>query len=450
MTDHGSRTRLPRSVWTFALVAALAAGLAWLGYASSRGLHNGRESDLHRRWVVCQYVRAGVNPYPLALTALHHTYGELGGGRAKPRVYAVPRLAAGDSPPDGRTGNLLAAHGTPEAVYPPSADLLFALTIGALPEGNVHFAGVFANFGLLLLCALLLSNLPAGAPASSAGAFVAALGVLLLWSPTQSAVQAGQFSVLVTVCVILACRCLERNEYLAGAWLALALVKPSLALPFLILPLVRGRWRTLAVAAGLHLAATAVQALRFGRAPWELVHQWTAVAAYFTQGQFTLQEVLSALRLADTAAGLAVVGGFALFALAWCWWNRAAADATLVDFLCFVSVLWTYHGPYDFVILLVPLARRLLAPAAVPVAAFVPAVLLFVCLSVAASSAVYGNELHAAARVVRHAARLLMAVGFAGIALEVWWSARHARPAEEPARSGAPADGRYEVARLSA
>src|SRR5262249_11460208 len=160
-------------------------------------------------------------------------------------------------------------------------------------------------------------------------------------------------------CLLLAFRSLDRNEMAAGAWLAVALIKPSVALPFLILPLVRGRWQALAVAAGLHLAAACVQAVRFRFAPLGLLRQWARVAAYCTQGQFTLQEVMSALRWADTPSGLALVAAFLGFALAWCVANRAAGDAPLVDLLCVVSVLWTYHGPYDFVILLVPLARRL-------------------------------------------------------------------------------------------
>lgn len=425
MTGNGRPVRPGTSRVALALLAALPAGLAWLAYDADRGTRNGRESDLHRRWVVCQYVRQGINPYPLALAALGRAYGPLGGGREKPRVYAAPRLAADDPAAEGSARRLLAAQGTPEAVYPPSADLLLSLTLGALPDDRVHLAGVLANLALLAVLAALLCRLPAGGVSPSPLGFAAAAALVLAWSPTHSAVQAGQFSTLVTVCLLMAFRSLDRNELAAGAWLAVALIKPSMALPFLILPLVRGRWRALAVATGLHLAATCVQAVRFGCAPWDLLRQWAGVAAYFTQGQFTLQEVVSALRLADTPAGLALVAGFLGFALAWCVANRTAGDAPLIDLLCVVSVLWTYHGPYDFVILLIPLARRVLPPAtpgAAPVAAWAAAA--FVCVSLATSSLVYGNEVHAAARVVRHAARLVLALGFVTVAAEAWRAAR--------------------------
>jgi hypothetical protein len=416
------------------LLVALSAGLAWLAYDAGRGTRNGRESDLHRRWVVCQYVRQGINPYPLALAALRRAYGPLGGGREKPRVYAVPRLAADDPAAAPAASLLLAAHGAPEAVYPPSADLLLSLTLGALPQDRVHVAGVLANLALLAVLAVLLCRLPAGGASPTALGFAAAAALVLAWSPTQSAVQAGQFSILVTVSLLLAFRSLDRNEMAAGAWVAVALIKPSMALPFLILPCVRGRWRALAVAAGLHLAATCVQAVRFGCAPWDLLRQWAGVAAYFTQGQFTLQEVLSALRWADTPAGLALVAAFLGFALAWCVANSASGDAPLIDLLCAVSVLWTYHGPYDFVVLLIPLARRLLlaaTPGSGRAAAWTAGA--FVCVSLATSPLAYGDEVHAAARIVRHAARLVLALGLASLAAGVW---RAARTAAYP-----PADG---------
>jgi hypothetical protein len=425
-------------VASLVLVSASVFGLYWLACDVVAGLQSGRDSDLHRRWVVCQYVRDGINPYPLALAALEHKYGALGGGRAKPRVYAIPRLSADEVGVDSRAGELLHSQGTPEAVYPPSADLLLSLTLGPVPERLVHLVGMVVNLVLLGVCTALLCRM-AAPELRSTPAVLTAVALVLLWSPARTAVLSGQFSILVTVCLLLAFRDLERHEYRAGAWLAVALVKPSLTLPFLILPLIRGRWRVLAVAIGFHAAATILQALRFGVLPWDLLRQWTGVAAYFTQGQFTLQEVLSALRLADTAAGHALVLGVVLFATGWCLWNRAASDDLLVDWLCFVSVLWTYHGPYDFVVLLIPLVRRLV-PAAVhttqhAAALFTSslAVALFLLLSIAASPLAYGDEVHIAARFVRHGARLALLASAIVAASQVWRAARFAEGNSRPA-----------------
>lgn len=440
--DHGTslgsprtrpgRTRLSAGLSLFAI---LSIGLVWLVYGVIGGMRSGRDSDLHRRWVVSQYVRVGINPYPLASAALEHNFGPLGGGRAKPRVYAIPRLAAADPAVDAVSRPLLAAYRTPEAVYPPSADWLLSLTLGRLSEGQVHLAGMVANSVLLFVCVALLARLPGGTPRSPL-AYATAAAVVLIWSPTQSTVYAGQFSLLVTVCLLLAFQRLDRNEYQAGVWLGLALIKPSMALPFLILPLVRGRWRALAVAGGLHLAATGVQAVRFGTTPWDLLRQWAGVAAYFTQGQFTLQEVLSALRLADTPAGLAVVAAFLLFATGWCLANRRAGDDLLIDLLCVVSILWTYHGPYDFVILLVPLARRLVPTPDVRtdrVGSWFDKRLaagLLICVSMAASPPIYGDEVHVWSRLIRHGARLSLLLGFVAVAVDVWKAARIPRAVE--------------------
>jgi hypothetical protein len=425
-----SRSRHGRPGLAFLAVAALlVVGLGWLALTAHQASVAGREADIHRRWVVAQFVRQGANPYPLALEALHRVHGPLGGAQ-KPRVYAIPRPTeserSGEAPHVGAAAApVIARLGLPEAVYPPSADLLLAWTIGPLPQTAVHLVWLLINLALLGGLAYLVwrSEVPASARTAPAAAAVTAL--LLLWSPTQATVLTGQFSLLVAVCVLLAVRWLDEHEVAAGAALGLALIKPSLALPFLILPLVRRRWLCLAVAAGSHIAGTCVQAVVFGSAPWELIRQWAAVAAYFAQGQFTIQEVLGALHIVDTPAGTALVAWFVLFAAGWCWAHRAAPDDALVDLLCFVSVLWSYHGPYDFVILFVPLVRRMSA-ATLPGRKLIPLLALatFVCLSLALSPAVYTDEAHLVSRLLRHATRLLLVSWFAGLLLEVARAAR--------------------------
>jgi Glycosyltransferase family 87 len=449
VTHSAPQAPLSRQAAYLALALASALGLYWLALDVVAGLQSGREFDLHRRWVVSQYVRAGINPYPLALAALEPVYGTLGGGRAKPRVYAIPRLpsSAIDVAPAAR--GLLDSSGTPEAVYPPSADLLLSLTLGVLPEDRVHLVGMLVNLFLLGLCAALLCQSPTMRSARDMALTVA---LLLLWAPTRDAVLTGQFSILVTISLLCAFRNLSRHEYTAGAWFALALIKPSLALPFLILPLIRGRWRALAVAVGVHVLATGVQAVRFGIAPWDLLRQWAGVAAYFAQGQFTLQEVLSALHLADSAIGFALVAAFILAAAVWCLLNREAADELLIDWLCFVSVLWSYHGPYDFVVLLIPLTRRLVPTPTSRNRTFFNSWLaagLFACVSVAASPLVYGDEAHLVARLVRHAARLALFSSTVALALDMRRSARGRITECAPAANGLHG-GRAELLELRA
>jgi hypothetical protein len=416
-------SRHAAGVWLLFIVGS--GGLVWLTSSVTQGLRSERDFDLHRRWVVSQFVRRDINPYPLALTILQRKYGTLGDGRDKPRVYDIPRLSAEDPAAIEPARPLLAAYGTPEAVYPPSADLLLSLAIGWLPEERVHLAGIVGNLVLLVVGTMVICRLLVDSSLSAAALTVTA-AVMLCWAPILSTISTGQFSLFVLVCLLLTFACSRNQEYLAGICFGLALIKPSVTLPFLIYPLIHGQWRALLTAGVLHLAGTGVQAMRFGVAPWELLHQWTGVAAYFTQGQFTLQEVLSAAHLADTPAGLAVIGAFVIFALGWCLVHRASPDAALVDFLCFVSILWTYHGPYDFVILLIPLTRQLLTSKSRGLVAWMPLV-GFACVSAATSPLVYGDEVHIAARLIRHAARLFLLLGFAASAVAVWRSARAAK-----------------------
>jgi hypothetical protein len=413
-----------------AVAALLVLGLAWLAVNAQHASSAGREADIHRRWVVCQFVCQNVNPYPLALAALERAHGQLGAGAKKPHVYTIPRPTPAEQSGEDHcvpaaVAPVIAQHGLPEAVYPPSADLLLSWTIGLLPDEGVHLVWLLVNLALLVGLALLMCRRELAVPAQTLLALSAVMALLLLWSPTQETVHTGQFSILVSVCVLLAVRWLDEHEIAAGAALSLALIKPSLALPFLLLPLIRGRWRCLGVIVVSHLSATCLQAAVFGCTPWELMRQWAAVAAYFTQGQFTLQEVLAALHVEDTPAGAALVAAFALAVTGWCWTNRGAPDELLVDLLCFVSVLWTYHGLYDFVILFVPLARRMSA-VALPGQRMVPLLALatFLCLSLALSPVVYSDEVHLASRLVRHAARLLLGLWFAALMLQVARAAR--------------------------
>lgn len=436
------RSNRPRRALLAALaLALLAAGLAWAAHSAARGLSAGRASDIYRRWVEAQYTAAGINPYPLALTALRRAHGPLGGGREKPRIYAVPRHAEADEA--GQSDEavaMLRALGPPEAVYPPSADLLLSLTIAPLPPAWVQGAWLAVNVAALLGLTVLLTRLVS--PAGGAPSWLLAAGVLalvLLWAPTQQTLVAGQFSLAVAACLLLGCACLHTHELAAGALFGLALVKPSIALPFLLLPLVRGRWKALAVAAGLHLGATCVLAARCGVTPWSLLGQWVGVTGYFTQGQYTFQEVIGRLGVADTPAGMALVLALVLAVTAWCWWHRGGqpeGDGPMIDLLCVVSVLWTYHGPYDFVILLPPLLRRIVgagAAASPPAAAW--ALASFACLSLATEPSVYSDEAHLALRLVRHAARAVLLAWFAAALLEVRRAGRGRRP---PVPSPAP------------
>ena len=56
-------TKTAKIGWNGLLAVGLAAGLAWTAYSAQRGWTMHGWSDASRQWVVCQYVRARINPY---------------------------------------------------------------------------------------------------------------------------------------------------------------------------------------------------------------------------------------------------------------------------------------------------------------------------------------------------------------------------------------------------
>jgi hypothetical protein len=61
---------------------------------------------------------------------------------------------------------------------------------------------------------------------------------------------------------------------------------------------------------------------------------------------------LNALGIENTLSGNLCIVRFLLAALGLCWYKKSAKFSPLFVFICSVSLLWSYHGGYDFVILL--------------------------------------------------------------------------------------------------
>ncbi len=416
----------------YVLTALLLVGLVWLGRSAAGGLGRGDQGDLHRRWVSSQYVRAGINPYPLALAALELRHGPLDSVQlSRTQIHVVPRrvlLQQEDSGVPDQARPFLEAHGTPEATYPPSTEMFQSLTLGLLPETWVTAIGVLGNLLLLGLCAWLLTLHVPVDPGRDLPKVVLGTLLFLFWAPVHSCVLATQYSLLVLASLLLAIRLLKRHSLAAGLLLTLALLKPTMSLPFLILPLLRRRWLALALPLGIHAAATLIQAACFGCSPWVLMGQWLQVGGYFSFGMFTIQEVVIALRLDGSLAGKALPLLLLLGCWAWCWWNREVEDEQLFDLLCVFSALWTYHGTYDFVLFLVPLARRVLslAPPWRSLTWWIAAGSL-VLLSVALSNLVRTENHWELLRGLRLLARVVLALWLAGLALGLLLSVRRPR-----------------------
>lgn len=145
----------------------------------------------------------------------------------------------------------------PYTVYPPYALPMFAVFFE--PFGKIQGRIVIELLSLASLVAIaaygrrLLANW--GSAAAGLGA-VAALAI----SGNGNAIALGQFSILCAGALLMQIISLERGRPLAaGAWWAVAMLKPQIGLAFAGLFLVRREWRGLAVGlailVGLSLAA---------------------------------------------------------------------------------------------------------------------------------------------------------------------------------------------------
>jgi hypothetical protein len=348
------------------LLAALVAGGLWRTQRTVAGaLGLGGWSDALRQWEVCQYVKARINPYELAFRVLRDTYGPATGPNRvllrEQRIYSISSARWNESTP-----GILPGHPPPEATYPPSTMSMLVPTIGFLPKSVLLPAYTTANVIFLLLLISLLADwfhkeTRLSKPLSLA--MVAAL--CLLWPPLQYVIQNGQAGLLALLCALGAMVLLDRSPVMAGVLFMLSLVKPSMVLLYLFIPLIRWKWKPLWTTFFLGIVLTLLPSLWFREWPWVLISQWMDLCRYVLQGAFTLQEVLNAIAWENTPQGLLVVLLLWGAVLAWCLGHRRARWEELFAFLSLANLSWTYHERHDFVLvvfLLVLFAAKLIQP----------------------------------------------------------------------------------------
>ncbi len=342
-------TQAPLAAWL--LIAVIAAvGLTRL-VPAIRFAVNDQTSDVLRQWRTSQYILARVNPYPVALEALETTYGSSAPERLRTlRIYAIPKQGPH---PDTRKDV-----GPPESTYPPTAALILALAIGHVQPHALLLIWAVLNLGLFGLIGRELIQLQS-VPSARTWSVICLLSLSLLWPPTIYFFSRGQFTLIVLWSVLVAERIGERRSWLTGILYSIALIKPSVALPFLLLPLRRGRWRSLIWTAAIQVALLASASLLLRASPAALLSKWLLVSRYFMQGMYTAQEIIIDMHLIGTIWNIiipltiAAIGFFLSY--------RAEANRALA-IISVIAALWTYHYPYDFLVLLCALAF-LLTPA---------------------------------------------------------------------------------------
>jgi hypothetical protein len=182
---------------------------------------------------------------------------------------------------------------------------------------------------------------------------------------TGAATGNAQFTVLVVACLLASLPLLLRENRVAQSALAVlcfvgALVKPSLAAPFFWIVLFRPKGPLPAIAiVAIYLGLTAMPGLVQPMSPVQLSHDFLARtegdsawgAAH--QGHANLHTWFGAAgRPAwDTAGSLVVLGLLGV----WTWRHRRADPWLLMSAAAFAARLWTYHGWYDDLLMLIPM-----------------------------------------------------------------------------------------------
>jgi hypothetical protein len=318
--------------------------IAWFAYSERAAWERGtgrNGSDIVRQWKVCQYIRAGRDPWSLAHAILVDRYGPDNGSHTPKKVNPVFE------------NQVLAPYGPPEATYPPSSVGLLTITIGLLPTPEAVLAAWLAVNVLSVLClAGLVWELPApwsAEPRVLGLACVAA--AFTFFTPFYHAVEAGQFSVICLACLLFAFSS-RGNEWVRGIALGVALIKPSIALPFFLAVAVKARWRTIFAAIAVHCVGMAIVLWSTSANPLTLTKQWYAVTGFFLAGTYSLQDVVNWLGWQAKPQGVMVSLLACLLISYTVFLCRRAADEYHLAFLGVASFLWTYHRPYDAICLL--------------------------------------------------------------------------------------------------
>lgn len=310
--------------------------------------------DLRQRWLEQQYVFRGQNPFDV-------TYAAFGTG--KPPRHPRPS----DADPD---------LGPTDGGYPG-----WAYTTGAL--------WLWPPWPAMKPTFLLLSVISAGTIAAWAyrlgrrrgfceGVFLAAAATAI--SATSTTVHVGQYGLIVTALLFGTLVACEAEAAVAGGiLLGMALLKPTIAGPFVLALAIGGQWLAAAVALAYVAVSAAAVSYWVNTPPDEMLSQLLANGATYVDDRSAgLVIPLMALGLSRSAVTPLLAGGVMLPATAWMVALRRRPMLDLFAVAAVAGRLWSYHKNYDnmmLVFLLAALGVRVIRPgvSSWTVAAFVAA-----------------------------------------------------------------------------
>lgn len=318
----------------------LAVFIPWYGAATANAWRLGLGADVMRQWIVCRYVLSGKNPYEISRVAFEAEFGPIASLRKK--VYSAPQRI-----PASLTASILPEYGIPEAAYPPGSIGLLCLVFGFIPDPQIALGVWLLILGIALCLSIRhFEHLLPSSPGQWDTHGYLLIGLLaLLFPPFYLSIAVAQFTLPVFLFLLYAFH-QKTSDLAAGLCLSLAMLKPSIAIPFLAIPLIQWRWKSLLTLAVTHLTGFAFVCASVQASPVSTLKDWFVISRYYLHGMYTVQEFINSFQLqayGGAISGAILVGGALLL-----WRTAAARIEYQIAFAGVLSLFWTYHGPYDF------------------------------------------------------------------------------------------------------
>ncbi len=313
--------------------------------------------DLHMRWVEQRYVYNRQNPYDVVERVFAERFN-----LPLPECRRDNRVAPEIGTPYHRAGG-----------YPPWTFLTVAPIV--IPASWHVAATYFAILNVLALLATFVWAYQIGRPHSQAGGVFLGAAILAVFAHYRS-LQVGQYGILVVALLVGVYWLVQKRKVVAGgALFGLATLKPQISALFALSFLVRRQWRALAAATAYVVLASLFAWAMTKTNPIEMLGQMYALTQRWINhpnpwireqlplGCNSLSSVLLDLHVdRKITAPLAAIAGFVLAAvLTWLW--RNSSTLTLFAIAATTGRLWSYHRPYDdvmLIFLLVPLGKLVL------------------------------------------------------------------------------------------
>jgi hypothetical protein len=246
----------------------------------------------------------------------------------------------------------------PDSTYPPTALPFFSALVSAVPAARLKDSWLVLN----LVLVAVVSGTAIKLWGREWPETVQALFILVIAAskPVRLGIGLGQFHLVPTALLLLSLFALRTHRpTLAGLLFGLALTKPTLTLPFVGYLLLKKEWRAVGAALVVQAIALLAVVLWLQRAPIFLISEWLARAkTQVASGTVDLPTLVlhawpdhpeAATPLALTTLALS------LFGLLRC---KKASDLGLISLCAWTACVFTYHRPYDLVILTPALAYQ--------------------------------------------------------------------------------------------